>query len=117
MRWGILATGTIASKFAKTVSAMEGEGEKLVAVGSRDLTRAEDFASRYGIARAYGSYEALAQDPDVDAVYIATPNNLHYENTMMCLHGDKHVLCEKPLPPVLQMRRSCTAPQRRRDSS
>ena len=95
MHWGILATGTIASKFASTVSAMAAEGEKLIAVGSRDLAKAEAFASQYGDVRAYGSYEALLQDPDVDAVYIATPNNLHFENTMLCLNAGKHVLCEK----------------------
>lgn len=96
MNWGIMATGTIAGKFAVTVNAMRSEGERIAAVGSRDGVRAREFADKYGIEKAYGSYEELAADPNVDAVYIATPNNLHFENTMLCLNAGKHVLCEKP---------------------
>lgn len=96
MNWGIIATGTIAAKFAKTVNAMSTEGERLVAVGSRDKERAQKFAEEFKIEKAYGTYEELAADPDVDAVYIATPNNMHSDNTMMCLAAGKHVLCEKP---------------------
>ncbi len=94
MKWGIIATGNIAKKFAKTVSDMEGE--ELAAVGSRDKGRAEAFAADYGIPRVYGSYKELADDAGIDAVYIAVPNNFHYENTLMCLEAGKHVLCEKP---------------------
>ena len=96
MNWGIIATGTIADKFARTVKAMESEGERLVAVGSRDKGKAEAFAEKYGIKNAYGTYEELAADAEVDAVYIATPNNMHFDNTMLCLAAGKHVLCEKP---------------------
>ena len=96
MNWGIIATGTIAAKFAKTVNAMSAEGERLVAVGSRDKDKARKFADEFNIGKAYGSYEELAADPDVDAVYIATPNNMHFDNTMLCLAAGKHVLCEKP---------------------
>lgn len=96
MNWGIIATGTIAEKFARTVNAMSAEHQRVVAVGSRDLERAGEFAEKFGIERYYGSYEELANDPEVEAVYIATPNNLHYENTLMCLNSGKHVLCEKP---------------------
>lgn len=96
MNWGIMATGTIAEKFAGTVAAMSSEGESLAAVGSRDKERARAFADKFGIEKAYGSYDELAANPNVDAVYIATPNNLHFENTMMCLAAGKHVLCEKP---------------------
>jgi len=96
MNWGIMATGTIAEKFSKTIISMRSEDEKTVAVGSRDKDRAHVFAEKYGIEKAYGSYEELAADPNVDAVYIATPNNLHFANTMMCLNAGKHVLCEKP---------------------
>lgn len=95
MNWGIMATGTIAAKFADTVVKME-EGERLVGCGSRSMDKAEAFAARYGIPRAYDSYEALLADQEVDAVYIATPNNMHYDNCMMCLEAGKHVLCEKP---------------------
>ena len=96
MKWGILATGTIAAKFAKTVAAMCTDDEKIVAVGSRDEKRAREFADTYGINKAYGSYEELAADPEVEAVYIATPNSLHFGNAMLCLQNGKHVLCEKP---------------------
>lgn len=95
MKWGIMATGTIAAKFADTVMKMGGE-EQLTACGSRSLEKAEGFAGRYGIRHGYGSYEALAADPEVDAVYIATPNNLHFDNCRPCLDAGKHVLCEKP---------------------
>lgn len=96
MKWGILATGTIAKKFASTVRQMADEGETLAAVGSRRLESAQAFAAEYGVPCAYGSYEALAADPAVEAVYIATPNSLHYENVRLCLTHGKHVLCEKP---------------------
>ena len=96
MKWGILATGTIAKKFASTVEQMGAEGERLVAVGSRHLESAQAFAQQYGIPRCYDSYEGLAADPEVEAIYIATPNTLHYENCKLCLEQGKHVLCEKP---------------------
>ena len=96
MKWGILATGTIAKKFASTVEQMGAEGERIVAVGSRHLESAQAFAQQYGIPRCYDSYEALAADPEVEAIYVATPNTLHYENCKLCLEQGKHVLCEKP---------------------
>ena len=96
MKWGILATGTIAAKFAKTVAEMRSGDEKVVAVGSRDAKRAQEFADTHGIEKAYGSYEELAADPEVEAVYIATPNSMHFSNAMLCLKNGKHVLCEKP---------------------
>ena len=96
MNWGILATGTIANKFATTVNAMAAEGERLAAVGSRRAESAKAFAAQYNIPHWYASYEELAADPAVDAIYIATPNTLHYENCKLCLEHGKHVLCEKP---------------------
>lgn len=96
MKWGIIATGRIAKKFAQTINSMNGEGEILLAVASRDLSKAETFAKDHSIPKFYGSYEELAEDPEIEAVYIATPNNLHYENTLLCLNSKKHVLCEKP---------------------
>ncbi len=96
MNWGIIATGTIARKFAKTLNDMKGEGQRLVAVASRDMEKAQSFAKEFGAEKAFGSYEELASFDGIDAVYIATPNNLHYENTKMCLSHSKNVLCEKP---------------------
>ena len=65
-------------------------------MGSRHLESAQAFAQQYGIPRGYDSYEALAADPEVEAIYIATPNTLHYENCKLCLEQGKDVLCEKP---------------------
>ena len=96
MKWGILATGTIAKKFAATVCQMDPSEAVLTAVGSRTSESARAFAEAYGIPRYYGSYEDLAKDPEVEATYISTPNHMHYENCMMCLEAGKHVLCEKP---------------------
>jgi predicted dehydrogenase len=95
IRWGILGPGAIAGKFAAALP--EAGGAELHAVGSRDLQRAEEFAAKHGAAHAYGTYNELAGDPGVDAVYIATPHVFHKKNTILCLRAGKHVLCEKPL--------------------
>lgn len=70
--------------------------KKSPAVTPRNGQKAQKFADEHDIPKAYGSYEELAADPEVEAVYIATPNNLHYENALLCLNAGKHVLCEKP---------------------
>jgi predicted dehydrogenase len=93
-KWGILSTGTIAAKFADTLANM-GDEAQLYAVASRSMETAKAFAERHGAAKAYDSYEALAKDPEVDLIYIATPHSLHYENMVLCLQNGKHVLCEK----------------------
>ena len=85
MKWGILATGIIARKFAQTINRMDDE--TLVAVGSRNADSARAFAAEFDIPRAYDSYEALAADPEVECVYVATPNTLHYENCLLCLNS------------------------------
>ena len=95
VKWGIIATGTIANNFAKTVNQM-GEEAKVIACASRNVKRAKEFAEQYGIEKYYGSYEELVQDEEVDAVYISTPNNYHLENMKMCIEAGKAVLCEKP---------------------
>ncbi len=96
IRWGILATGTIAHKFAKTLLEMDKE-TKLIACASRNLTTAKEFANQYCISKYYGSYEELVHDADIDIVYIATPNSMHFDNIKMCIESGKHVLCEKPM--------------------
>jgi xylose dehydrogenase (NAD/NADP) len=93
-RWGLLGTGKINDRFL--LHAPEAPNAEFVAVGSRTIDRARDLASRYGIARAHGSYEELLADPGVDVVYINVPNALHHEWTMHALRAGKHVLCEKP---------------------
>ncbi len=93
--WGILAPGKIAHKFASGLQFVPGA--KIQAVGSRSLERAESFAATYDIPKSYGSYQELAEDPDLDVIYIATPHSFHMENTLICLNRGKAVLCEKPL--------------------
>lgn len=94
IKWGILGTGIIASAFAKDL-AFAKNTEKF-AVGSRTKESAAKFAEEHGVSRAYGSYEELVQDPDVDAIYVATPHPFHKENVLACLRAGKAVLCEKP---------------------
>jgi len=96
-RWGILSTGKIAGTFTRGV-ASSGLG-RVVAVGSRALAPAQAFAATHGIdaAHAHGSYEALLADPEVEAVYIATPHPQHVEWVIKAAAAGKHILCEKPL--------------------
>ncbi len=95
--WGILATGRIAQSFASDLRQVPGA--RLGAVGSRSPGSAEAFAREFGDAstRAYPSYDALAVDPDVDVVYIASPHSLHLEHARLAFAAGKPVLCEKPL--------------------
>jgi len=94
-RWGIIGPGRIAHTFAKAAAVVDGA--VLHAVASRDADRSRQFAGQYQIPRVYDSYEALAADPEVDAVYIATPHRYHREQALLCLEAGKAVLCEKPL--------------------
>ena len=94
IKWGIISTGTIAHNFAKTVSAMDEE-VTIHAVASRGLEKASSFAKEYNIPKAYGSYEDLVQDDEIDIVYIGTPHSFHYENMLLCLENGKNILCEK----------------------
>lgn len=95
LSWGILAPGGIANKFAEAVRA-HTDGT-VAAVGSRNLERAQQFAERHGIARSYGSYEQLVADPDVQAVYIASPHSHHRDQALLAIDAGKHVLIEKAL--------------------
>lgn len=91
---GILGAGGIAEKMADTLCRLPGVC--LYAVAARNEQRARAFSERFGVQKAYGSYQELACDPDVSLIYIATPNNLHREHALLCLNHGKHVLCEKP---------------------
>ncbi len=93
-RWGILGTGNIARQFARGLQTMPDA--ELIAVGSRRQETARAFAESFGARRAHSSYEALAADPEIEAVYVATPHTLHADNTLLCLEAGKAVLCEKP---------------------
>ena len=90
---GIIGAGHIARKMAHTLRDMEGV--EPYAVASRNQENAEGFASEWGFTRAYGSYEDLADDPEVQLIYIATPHSHHFEQARMCLEKGKPVLCEK----------------------
>jgi predicted dehydrogenase len=94
IRWGILGTGLIAHKFATALRDVPGA--TLVAVASRTSDKAQAFGKHADVSRCHGSYQQLADDPEVDVIYIATPHPQHAENMLMCLRGGKAVLCEKP---------------------
>jgi predicted dehydrogenase len=95
VRWGILSTAAINSRLLPAFR--ESAALELVAVASRTQDRADEYARGEGIARAYGSYDALLEDPDVEAVYISLPNSLHVEWSIVALDSGRHILCEKPL--------------------
>jgi xylose dehydrogenase (NAD/NADP) len=94
VKWGILSTADINRKLLAGAAA--SDDVEVVAVGSRDLTRAEEYARSWGIERAYGTYDELLADPEVEAVYIPLPNTMHTEWSIRSLEAGKHVLCEKP---------------------
>lgn len=100
IRWGILAPGNIAAKFARSLASLPDEAE-LVAVGSRSLERATAFASRHGVPNAHGSYEELVSRDDLDVIYVASPHNLHREQAIAAIEASKHVLVEKPMADTL----------------
>jgi len=95
VRWGILSTAGING--ALIPALRESAYAELVAVASRDQERAREYAKEHGIERAFGSYEALLADDEIDAVYLPLPNSLHVEWSIKALDAGKHVLCEKPL--------------------
>lgn len=94
VRWGIVGLGRIARAFIKDLHLVESA--EVAAVGSRDERRARQFCREVGAARHHGSYDSLFADPDVDIVYVATPNDSHADLTVQALEAGKHVLCEKP---------------------
>lgn len=94
IRWGIMGTGHIANTFATAIASLDDA--VVQAVGSRTQASADQFGAAHGIPNRHPSYAALAADPEVDVVYIATLNSLHEDNTILCLEAGKAVLCEKP---------------------
>jgi len=95
IRWGIIGTGDICRQFVSDLQHVDGA--EAAAVGSRAQQTADAFADTHGIPARHASYEALANDPAIDAVYIGTPHPFHCANTLMCLEAGKPVVCEKPL--------------------
>ena len=94
-RWGIVSTGYIANRFADSLKHVEGA--VIEAVASRSEDKAKSFAEEYGVNKYYSSYEELGDDPDIDIVYIGTPNNFHLKDALIFMEKGKNVLCEKPL--------------------
>lgn len=95
IRWGIISTGHISGRFAEALAILP-EAE-LAAVASRTQESADEFAKEYNVPKAYATYQELADDPDIDAIYIGTPHTFHLDNTVMCMRKGKAVLCEKAL--------------------
>ncbi|MFZ3216461.1 MAG: Gfo/Idh/MocA family oxidoreductase [Candidatus Acidiferrales bacterium] len=96
VKWGVLGAAAIALR--KVIPAMQlGEWSEITAIASRDASKAADAAGKLGIAKAYGSYEALLADPEIEAIYNPLPNQLHVPWSIKAMEAGKHVLCEKPL--------------------
>lgn len=96
LRWGVLGCANIAVK-SVIPGIKQSERGVVAAIASRDESKARKTADQLGIEKAYGSYEALLEDPDIDAVYVPLPNHLHKEWTIKAARAKKHVLCEKPI--------------------
>lgn len=94
IQWGIIGLGSIANELA---SSFQSENAELLAAASRNLDKANAFAQKYGIPKAYGRYQEMLLDPDIDAIYIATPNSHHADHILKSLRAGKHVLCEKAI--------------------
>ena len=94
IRWGLLGAGRISGWFATGLSVLPDDAE-LYAIASRDLNKAQAFAEKFHVTTAYGDYESMIRDPNVDIIYVGTPIACHYENVRQCLLGGKNVLCEK----------------------
>src|SRR6266487_3953559 len=96
VRWGVLSTADFGLR--KSIPAMQkGEWSEVIAIASRDKSKAEAAAKTLGIPKAYGSYEELLADPEIDAIYNPLPNHLHVPWSIKALQAGKHVLCEKPI--------------------
>jgi predicted dehydrogenase len=93
--YGIIGPGRIATSFCKALQRCERV--KIYGVASRDVQRAKDFAQQFGATKTYNNYEAIAEDPNIDVIYIATPHAFHAQHAINCLHHKKPVVCEKPL--------------------
>lgn len=107
IRWGILGTGTVATQFIEGLQSVPNA--QLWAIGSRTIDKAQKFANLFHAPKAYGNYEELVQDPNIDVVYIATPQTRHKDDSILCLNAGKAVLCEKPFTVTSQEAREVMA--------
>ncbi|GAA0069012.1 Gfo/Idh/MocA family oxidoreductase [Clostridium sardiniense] len=94
IKWAILGPGTIATDFADAINEVNG---RVYAVGSRKIEKAEEFAKKHKVEKAYGNYEEMLKDDEIDVVYISTPHSNHYEYIIKSLKNNKHVFCEKAI--------------------
>lgn len=108
MKVAILGAGNIARSMAAAVNGLD-DSVTAYAVASRDLAKAEAFAKEWGFQKAYGSYEEMAEDPEVDLVYVATPHSHHFEHAKLCIERGKAVLCEKAFTMNAAQARELTA--------
>jgi D-xylose 1-dehydrogenase (NADP+, D-xylono-1,5-lactone-forming) len=113
VRWGFLSTARINERLMPAIR--ESGRSELLGIASRSQTTADGYARKWNIPRAYGSYEAMIGDPDIDAVYISLPNALHVAWTVKCADGGKHILCEKPLALTVAELDQMAAAARRND--
>lgn len=97
LKWGIASAGHIAHDFVNALGTLSKDEHQVVAVGARDLNRAKEFAQRFHIPKAYGSYLELAKDPNVEVVHIGTYDIHHMEVALLMLENGKHILVEKPM--------------------
>ena len=105
VKWGVIGVADIAVK--KVIPAMQrGEWSEVVGIASRDVERAKHAAEQLGIRKAYGSYEELLADPDIEAIYNPLPNHLHVPWSIKAAEAGKHVLCEKPISLTVEEARS-----------
>src|SRR4051794_3462893 len=95
INWGLLSTARINERLIPAIRS--AKRSRLLAVASRGQARADEYAQKWDVPRAYGSYEAMANDPEIDAVYISLPNGYHEEWSVKFADAGKHILCEKPL--------------------
>ncbi|HYA73611.1 MAG TPA: Gfo/Idh/MocA family oxidoreductase, partial [Roseiarcus sp.] len=112
LRWGLIGASTIAAQHM--IGAMRANGGQVVAVMSASADRAKAFAAAHGIARASADLAAFVADPEIDAVYISTTNELHRDQLLAAARAGKHVLCEKPLALTLADARAMVAACRER---
>lgn len=97
LKWGILSCGKISSDFVAALTAYTEDQHKVVACAARSLDSAKEFATKFGIPKAYGSYHDLVSDPEVQVTYVGSVNNQHLALVKLALNNGKHVLVEKPI--------------------
>ncbi|NP_001005600.2 trans-1,2-dihydrobenzene-1,2-diol dehydrogenase [Danio rerio] len=115
LRWGICSAGKISHDFTVALRTLPAEQHQVVAVAARELAHAQEFAQKHSIPRAYGSYEELAEDPEIDVVYVGTIHPHHLRVGLLFMNAKKNVLCEKPLAMNLKEVQQMISAARRSD--